>query len=222
MGSAFALEGYWPQLLAGALVTLEVAFSACALGLALGLAGGMASLSRRRWVSGAARLFSFVLRGVPEFVILLVCFFALTGFLFRVTGGAVQVSPFLASVVALGTTFAAYASEAFRGAFASVPHGQMEAAAALGLSRTDAFRRIRLPLALRLAVPSLSNQWQALLKDTSLVSVIGLGDLMRRADTGGQATDRPFDFFLAAAAIYFVFLLASQPLLGAFERRLRR
>ncbi len=216
------LEGYGPQLLVGAAVTLEVAFGACALGLVLGLAGGIASLSARTGVRGVARFASFVLRGVPEFVILLVCFFALTGFLFRVTGGAVEVSPFVASVVALGLTFGAYASEAFRGAFASVPHGQMEAASALGLSTRDAFARVRLPQALRLAVPSLSNQWQALLKDTSLVSVIGLGDLMRRADSAGQATSRPFDFFLAAASIYFVFLLASQPLFAALERRLRR
>ena len=75
-----------------------------------------------------------------------------------------------------------------------------------------------LPQALRLAVPSLSNQWQALLKDTSLVSVIGLEDLMRRADTAGQATGRPFDFFIVAALVYFLFLAASQPL----KRRARR
>ncbi len=216
------LEGYGRQLLLGAATTLEVAFAACLLGLVLGLAGGIASLSRGRWLPRVVRVATGVLRGIPEFVILLVCFFGLTGLLFRLTGGAVEVSPFVAGVVALGMTFGAFAAEAFRGAFASVPPGQLEAAASLGLSRHTSFRHVLLPQALRLAVPSLSNQWQSLLKDTSLVSVIGLQDLMRRADTAGQATGRPFDFFLVAAFVYFVFLTVSQPLLSALERRARR
>jgi polar amino acid transport system permease protein len=216
------LAGYGPQLLRGAATTLEVALTAAALGLTLGLAGGTASLSRHRWLRRTVQLTTGILRGVPEFVILLVCFFGLTGFLFRLTNGHVQISPFVAGAVALGLTFAAFASEAFRGAFAAVPSGQHEAAAALGLSPATTFRRILLPQALRLAIPSLANQWQTLLKDTSLVSVIGLGDLMRSADTAGQATNRPFDFLLAAAAIYFVFLTLSQPVFTAIERRARR
>ena len=216
------LAGYGFQLLRGAATTLEVAFAAAAIGLTLGLLGGSASLSRRRWLRSAVRLATATLRGVPEFVILLVCFFGLTGALFRLTGGQVEISPFAAGAVALGLTFAAFASEAFRGAFAAIPSGQHEAAVALGLAPATIFRRILLPQALRLAIPSLANQWQTLLKDTSLVSVIGLGDLMRSADTAGQATGRPFDFLLAAAAIYFVFLAASQPLLSAVERRARR
>ena len=216
------LEGYGRQLALGAATTLAGAIAACALGLALGLAGGIASLSPGRWLGRSVRVVTGVLRGVPEFVILLVCFFGLTGLLFRLTGGAVEVSPFLAGVVALGLTFAAFASEAFRGAFASVPAGQLEAAASLGMAPRTTFRRVLLPQALRLAIPSLANQWQTLLKDTSLVSVIGLDDLMRKADTAGQATGRPFDFFLAAALVYFLFLAGSQPLLGRLERRARR
>ena len=206
----------------GAVTTLEVAAVACVLGLVFGLAGGTASLSRQAWVRRAARLVTGVLRGVPEFVILLVCFFGLTRVLFQLSHGTIEVSPFVAGVVALGLTFGAFASEAFRGAFASVPAGQMEAAASLGLSARTRFRCVLLPQAMRLAVPSLSNQWQTLLKDTSLVSVIGLQDLMRKADTAGQATGRPFDFFLAAALVYFAFLAVSQPLLNALERRARR
>ena len=100
--------------------------------------------------------------------------------------------------------------------------GQEEAALSLGLPPAVAFRRVVLPQALRLALPSLSNQWQTLLKDTSLVSVIGLGDIMRRADSAGQATGSPFTFFLAASLLYFVFLGVSQPVLTLFERRMRR
>ncbi len=216
------LGGYGGQLLVGAVVTLEVAFCAAALGLAVGFAGGLASISRRRpMLRRVVRVVTATLRGLPELVILLVCFFGLTGLLFRLTGGAVSVSPFAAGVVALGLTFGAFAAEAFRGAFLSVGRGQEEAALALGLPPQAAFRRVVLPQALRLALPSLSNQWQTLLKDTSLVSVIGLGDIMRRADTSGQATASPFTFFLAASVLYFLFLAVSQPVFAAFERRLR-
>ncbi len=216
------LEGYGWQLVLGAATTLEVAFAACLLGLALGLAGGVASLSRLAWLRWSVRIVTGVLRGVPEFVTLLVCFFGLTGLLYRLTHGAIEVSPFVAGVVALGLSFGAFASEAFRGAFASVPAGQAEAAASLGLSRGAALRDVLLPQAMRLAVPSLGNQWQTLLKDTSLVSVIGLGDLMRKADTAGQATGQSFTFFLAAALIYFAFLAVSQPIANMLERRARR
>ena len=223
MPGAFLLGGYGAQLLLGAVVTLEVAACSAALGLALGLACGIASISRRHpHLRRIVRVATATLRGLPELVILLVCFFGLTGFLFRLTGGAVSISPFAAGVVALGLTFGAFAAEAFRGAFASVARGQEEAALSLGLPPAVAFRRVVLPQALRLALPSLSNQWQTLLKDTSLVSVIGLGDIMRRADSAGQATGSPFTFFLAASLLYFVFLGVSQPLLTLFEHRMRR
>lgn len=216
------LGGYGWQLLAGAVVTLEVAAAAAVLGVVLGLLGGIASVSRHTLLRRVVRVATATLRGVPELVILLVCFFGLTALLFRATGGAISISPFVAGVVALGLTFAAYASEAFRGAFASVGRGQEEAALALGLPARTAFRAVVLPQALRLAVPSLSNQWQTLLKDTSLVSVIGLGDIMRRADTAGQSTGQPFTFFLAASGLYFAFLAVSQPALSLLERRARR
>ena len=216
------LGGYGSQLLLGAVVTGEVAICAAILGLTIGFAGGLASISRQYPLLRRAVLTATAtLRGLPELVILLVCFFGLTGLLFRLTDGAVSVSPFAAGVVALGLTFGAFAAEAFRGAFLSVERGQEEAALALGLPSTAAFRHVVLPQTLRIALPSLSNQWQTLLKDTSLVSVIGLGDIMRRADTSGQATGNPFTFFLAASALYFVFLAASQPVFTALERRFR-
>ncbi len=217
-----ALVRYAPLLLRGALTTLEVAAFAVVIGLALGFLGGLASRARSRPLRLGVRALTSLLRGVPEFVILLVSFFALSGALWRLTGGAVTVSPLVAGSAALGLTFGAYSSEAFRGALDAVPRGQNEAAAALGLDAGDRFRHVVLPQALRLAVPSVANLWQSLLKDTSLVSVIGLGDLMRRADTAGQATGEPFTFLLAAAAVYFVFLAVSQPGFVLLERHARR
>lgn len=216
------LQGYGGQLLLGAVTTLEVAFGALAIGLALGLLGGTAALSSRavlrRGVGGLAAL----LRGVPEFVILLVCYFGLTRLLYSATGGMVSISPYAAGVFALSIVFGAYASEAFRGAFLAVPGGQIEAARALGLGAWATFRLVRLPQAWALVLPSLGNQWQTLLKDTSLVSVLGLEDLMRKANVAAQATKQPFLFFLAAALIYLLFLAASNPVLAALTRRMRR
>jgi len=216
------LQGYGHQILLGALMTLKVAFASLTCGLVLGLLGGAAGLSRRLWLRRMIAGATGLLRGIPEFVILLICYFGLTGVLYRLTGGDVSISPFAAGVFALSIVFAAYASEAFRGAFLAVPLGQMEAAAALGLHPGQSFFLVRLPQAWRLALPSLGNQWQALLKDTSLVSVLGLEDLMRKADVAGQATDQPFTFFLTAAAIYLLFLTLSNPVIAMLERRSQR
>jgi polar amino acid transport system permease protein len=216
------LSGYLSQLAGGAAVTLAVAACSAVIGLVLGLAGGAASLSRSAWVRAAVRVPASVVRGVPELLILLVCYFGASAWIYRLTGRAAAVSPFAAGVFALSVVFAAYASEAFRGAFAAVPRGQTDAARALGLRPFQIFRLVQLPQAWRLALPSLGNQWQSLLKDTSLVSVLGLEDLMRRADMAGQATGQPFLFLGVASLIYFAFLLVSGPVLQGLERRAAR
>ena len=123
---------------------------------------------------------------------------------------------------ALSIVFASYASEMLRGAFLAVSRGQLEAAAALGLRPSQVLRRIHLPQAWRIALPSLNNQWQNLLKDTSLVSVLGLEELMRKASIGAQVTRQPFTFYIAAASAYLVFLGLSNPLFALLERRANR
>lgn len=216
------LHGYAAQIAQGALVTLEVAFSSLAIGLVVGIVWALGKLSPRRLVRLPAVWLGNLLRGVPEFVILLICYFGLTRLLYRFTGGSVNLSPFAGGVFALSVVFAAYSSESFRGAFLSVPRGQLEAGRALAMRPRDIFWRIHLPQAWRLALPSLNNQWQALLKDTSLVSVLGLEELMRKANIAAQVTKEPFVFFLAAALIYFVFLNLSNPVFGLLERRASR
>lgn len=215
------LYGYGNQLVDGIWVTLEVAFTSLGIGLALGLIGAAAKLSPRRWLSMPATAVTNILRGVPEFVILLICYFGLSN-LMHAAGSTIDVTPFEGGVFALSIVFGSYASEAFRGAFLSVGKGQLEAARAFGMRPLQVFIRIHLPQAWRLALPSLNNQWQNLLKDTSLVSVLGLEELMRKTQVAAQVTKEPFVFYITASMIYLVFLAISNPIFILLERRASR
>lgn len=216
------LYGYELQLLQGALITIEVALASAAIGTVLGVLGALAKMSRYPWLSRPVAMVTDLLRGIPEFVILLICYFGLTNLLNQWAGSRIDVSPFAGGVFALSIVFGAYASEVFRGAFLGVPVGQLEAAKAFGMRPWRIFFRIHLPQAWRLALPSLNNQWQNVLKDSSLVSVLGLEELMRKAQIGAQVTKHPFNFYLAAALVYFVFLGISNPLFSFLERRANR
>ena len=216
------LTAYSAQLLAGACVTLELALTCLVLGLALGLAGATASLSPNAAIRLPVAWSTRLLRGVPEFVILLICYFGASQLLDRATHGAIEITPFEGGAFALSIVFAAYASEMLRGAFLAVPRGQLEAAAAHGLRPLQVLRLVHLPQAWRIALPSLNNQWQNLVKDTSLVSVLGLEELMRKASIGAQVTHQPFTFYIAAALAYLVVLTLSNPLFALLERRANR
>lgn len=216
------LSGFGWQLLQGAAVTLEVAVLSLGFGVALGIAGAAAKLSPRPWIREPVTLLTNLIRGIPEFLILLIVYFSLPDLLSELTGRDVSVSPLAGGVFALSIVFGAYASETFRGGFAAVPAGQLEAARAFGMPRRRIFARIHLPQAWRYALPGISNLWQTLLKDTSLVSVLGLEEIMRKADIAAQVTKRPFDFYVAAAAIYLVFILLSGPAFAWLEARANR
>lgn len=212
------LAGFGPQLLAGAAVTLELAASALALGLLLGLMGAAAKLSPVSWVSRPVTLLLNVLRGVPEFLILLIVYFVSA----RLLGDDLALGPFAAGVLALGIVFGAYSSETFRGAFLAVPPGQIEAARAFGMTGIQTFFRILLPQAWRFAIPSIGNLWQGLIKDTSLVSVLGLEEILRKATIASQVTKHPFTFYLAAMALYLAITALSNPVFAWLERRASR
>ncbi len=212
------LAGFGPQLLAGAAVTLELAFGALILGLALGLAGAAAKLSPRRWISRPVTLLLNLLRGVPEFLILLIVYFGAAG----LVGDDMAPGPFGAGVFALGLVFGAYASETFRGGFLSVPLGQVEAARAFGMTPAQTFFLVQLPQAWRVALPGIGNLWQGLVKDTSLVSVVGLEELLRKTNIAAQVTKNPFPFYLSAMAIYLAIVTLSNPIFAWAERRAGR
>jgi polar amino acid transport system permease protein len=212
------LDGFGPQLLLGAAVTLELAFAALILGTVLGLLGAVAKLSPRRWVRAPITLLLNLLRGVPEFLILLIVYFGAT----TLVGNELAPGPFAAGAMALGLVFGAYSSETFRGGFLAVSSGQIEAARAFGMTPVQAFLRVRLPQAWRFALPGIGNLWQGLLKDTSLVSVVGLEETLRKASIAADVTKHPFPFYLAACAIYLAFITLSNPAFALLERRASR
>jgi polar amino acid transport system permease protein len=216
------LPAYTGQLLQGALMTVQLACAALVCGLVLGLVLAACQLSRQGWLRRPVALLTGVLRGVPEFLVVLVCYFGLSNLINNHFDSAFDISPFFAGVVSLALVLGAYASEVFRGSFAALERGQLEAARSLGLSSAQTFFLVRLPQAWRIAIPSLGNLWQSLLKDTSLVSVVGLEDLLKKSNMAAQASQEPFLFLMTAAVMYFCLLLMSGPLVAALERRAQR
>jgi polar amino acid transport system permease protein len=217
-----ALFDYSTQLLEGAWVTLELAFTSLFFGMLIGLAAASAKLSDLRWLSKAVFLATDFLRGIPEFLILLICYFGLSNLINTHFAGMFSLSPFAGGVVALALVFGAYSSEVFRGAFLAVPKGQLEAARSYGLSRWQTLWYVRLPQAWRICLPSLNNMWQNLFKDTSLVSIVGLEDMLRKANIAAQFTKQPFVFYAAVGLIYLALLAASNPAFAWFEQRANR
>ena len=226
-GDPGVLHGFGVQLAAGTLVTAGLALASLAGGLLLGIAGAVARMSRRRPLRAAALGYTTAVRGVPELLVVLIVYFGASAAIGRVAAlfgvtGFYELNPFLAGVSALSLTFGAYATEVLRGAFLAVPPGQAEAARALGLTRVQAFRHVLLPQAWRSALPGLGNLFLVLLKDTSLVSVVGLDELMRKSAIAVSYTREPFTFYLSAALIYLAMTAFSMAGIQALERRTAR
>ncbi len=210
---------YLPLLLQGLRMTLLLAVSTLVVGLALGMALALAKLSRNAWLSRPVYAVTNFLRGIPEFLILLVIYFGGTQALGRF---GVEIGPFTAGLTALSLVFGSYASETFRAAFQSVPKGQIEAGRAYGFTRAQCFRLIELPQIWKVAIPGLGNLWQGVVKDTALVSIVGLDDLMRKSNQAAQATREPFTFYFAASLMFLAITLVSMAVIAWLERRASR
>ena len=209
------LHGYTLSLLQGLAVTLAVAAASLAIACALGLAGAGAKLSRHRALRWAANVYTTVIRGVPDLVLMLLVFYGgqvLVNHLAERAGhdGFIDVDPFAAGVLTIGFIFGAYLTETFRGAFMAVPAGQREAGLAFGMSSAQVLRRITAPQMLRHALPALSNNWLVLVKSTAIVSVIGLNDMMQKAGQAAGTTREPFVFYGAVALMYLAITSASE------------
>lgn len=200
-------------LLQGTGVTLGVTAIALTTGFIGGTLLGLLRVYGGSFLAGFAAVYSAVIRAVPVIVVIFILYF--------VIARIVDLSPFLAGALALGIASSAYQSEVLRGAIISVPTGQMVAARAIGMSRLKAIRHIVLPQALRLAIPPWSNEAAVVLKDSSLVYVIGVPEILRRAEYVSARTLEPFIAFGAAAAIYFVLTFLTNRGLDLLERRYR-
>ncbi|MCB2388388.1 MULTISPECIES: ABC transporter permease [Thalassolituus] len=217
------LQGFGHLLLSGALMTIQLALASLAIGLVIGLLGAAAKLSPSPFLRIPATLYTTLVRGVPELLLVLTLYYGGAQLLMWAANffgydEYIEVGAFAAGVAALAIAFGAYATEVFRMAMLEVPKGQWESAQSMGMSRGQTFFRIIFPQVWRLAIPGLGNLFQVLLKDTALVSVIGLNELMRQASVGSAATKHPFDFYLAAAILYLALTLLATLVTEILER----
>ncbi|TAA55558.1 ABC transporter permease [Shinella sp. JR1-6] len=216
------LQGFGDQIAAGAITTLRVAATSLVLGIGVGLCGAMAKLGRSQTLRRLADVYTTIIRGVPELLIILILYFGGTVAMTAVFGRYVEVDAFAAGVFALTIVFGAYATEVFRAAIRAVPTGQIEAAHALGLSKMHTWRLVIFPQMWRYALPGIGNLWLTLLKDTALISVVGLEDLMRKTGVAAGATRDPLTFYTVAAGLYLSFTSVSLAGLTLLERRANR
>ena len=201
------LQGYGWMLWQGLELTVLVGLASMVLALVLGLLGAWAKLSRPGPARWAAGIYTTVVRGVPELVLILLVYYGVPTLIQDIAEGAghdirVDLNPFLAGVVTIGFIYGAFATEVFRGAFLAVPRGQIEAARAHGMGPVLAFRRIVMPQMWRFALPGLGNVWMVLIKATALISVIQLEELVRNAQIAAGATRMPFTFFFVVSLFF--------------------
>ena len=220
------LYGFGPALLAGTLMTIQLALCALALGLVLGLLGALAKTSPNKFLQWLGGTYSTIVRGVPELLWVLLIYFGTVN-LMRELGTLLgnpelELNAFAAGVIALGLCFGAYATEVFRGTILAIPRGHREAGQALGLSKVRIFWRIILPQMWRIALPGLGNLFMILMKDTALVSVIGLEEIMRRSQIAVSLSKEPFHFFLIAAFIYLSLTVLAMTAMHFLEQRASR
>lgn len=224
---AFGDAGWGDQLLQGLLVTIQLAITALPVGLLLGFLAAGAALSPQGWLRAVGTGYTTIMRGLPELLTLFVVYNGLGLLLNAVVSwwnpeARLELSSFVAGVIALGLVFGAFAGEVLRGAFQSLSKGQIEAGKAVGMRPSQVFSRIMLPQVWRFALPGLGNLWINLLKDTALVSVIALDDLMRMTQVAVRSTKQPFTFFLAACLIYWAMCVISEIVLAQLEKRANR
>jgi len=198
----------------GILITLEVTVMSIACSLVVGLITGIGRISRITIINRIATVYVEIIRGIPLLVQIFYIYYAL--------GKIIQVPDIFAAVIAMTVCYGAYLGEIFRAGIQSIHKGQMEAAIALGLTRAQALRRIILPQTIRVVLPPLGNEFIALLKDSSLVSILAVSDLLRRGREYASKTFNYFEAFTVVALVYLVMTLFFSRLVALMEERMSR
>ena len=217
-----SFSGYGPLLLSGTWMTIQLAPLSLLLSVIIGLIGASSKLSNIKALRYIATGYTTLIRSVPDLVIMLLLFYSLQLGLNQITEALqmdqIDINPFVAGVITLAFIYGAYFTETFRGAFQSVPTGQIEAAMAYGMTPWQVFRRVLFPQMMRFALPGIGNNWQVLIKATALVSIIGLTDIVKITQDAGRSTMQLFFFSIVAAAIYLVITTVSNLILMWLER----
>ena len=219
---AFGKTGWGDELFFATLMTIAVSITAMVIGFLFSLIFTPLKLSKRKYLNLISNSYTTVIRGVPELLVIYLFFFGGSGAIMYVASifgynDYIEINAFLTGSISIGIISGAYSTEVFRGAIQSIDKGQFEAAKVLGISKFAQFYKIILPQMLRLAIPNLSNVWQITLKDTSLISVTGLVEIMRQSYIAAGSTRDPLFFYSFAAVLYLLLTYFSMKMINKLE-----
>ncbi len=224
---AFGDTGWGDELFRATLMTIAVSITAMLIGFSFAAIFTPLKLSKYKPLNLIANVYTTVIRGVPELLVIYLFFFGGSGAIMFVASmfgynEYIEINAFATGSFAIGIISGAYSTEVFRGAIQAIDKGQFEAAKVLGFSKFKQFYKIILPQMLRLAIPNLSNVWQITLKDTSLISVTGLVEIMRQSYIAAGSTRDPLFFYSFAAVLYLLLTFLSMKLINKLELKYSR
>ena len=224
---AFGKTGWGDELFIATLMTIAVSITAMLIGFIFALIFTPLKLSKNKLFNLIGNTYTTLIRGVPELLVIYLLFFGGSGavmFVASIFGynEYIEINAFITGSFAIGIISGAYSTEVFRGAIQSIDKGQFEAAKVMGLNKFAQFYKIILPQTLRLAIPNLSNVWQITLKDTSLISVTGLVEIMRQSYIAAGSTRDPLFFYSFAAILYLMLTYLSMKIINKLEAKYNR
>ena len=224
---SFGDSGWGDELFLATLMTIAVSITAMLIGFLFALIFTPLKLSKNKFFNLLSNSYTTVIRGVPELLVIYLLFFGGSGglmYIAQIFGyyDYIEINAFLTGAISIGIISGAYSTEVFRGAIQSIDKGQFEAAKVLGMGKFAKFYKIILPQMLRLAIPNLSNVWQITLKDTSLISVTGLVEIMRQSSVAAGSTRDPLFFYSFAAVLYLFLTYLSMKLINRLEIKYSR
>ena len=219
---AFGKTGWGDELLIATLMTIAVSITAMLIGFIFALIFTPLKLSKNKFLNYIANFYTTIIRGVPELLVIYLFFFGGSGAIMYVASvfgynEYIEINAFLTGAFSIGIISGAYSTEVFRGALQSIDKGQFEASNVLGFNKIIRFYKIIFPQMLRLSIPNLSNVWQITLKDTSLISVTGLVEIMRQSYIAAGSTRDPLFFYTFAAVLYLLLTFLSMRFINRME-----
>jgi len=224
---AYGDTGWGDELFFATLMTIAVAFTAILIGFLLASIFVSFKLSKNKFLNIIGASYTTVFRGVPELLVIYLFFFGGSGavmYIAKIFGhsGYIEVNAFITGAVSIGVISGAYSTEVFRGAIESIDRGQFEASKVLGFKKNIYYYKVIIPQMLRLALPNINNVWQITLKDTSLISVTGLVEIMRQSYIAAGSTRDPLFFYSFAAVLYLFLTFVSMQLFNKLEKKFKK
>jgi len=219
--------GWGDEIAHGFYITASLAICTLPLGLAIGFLLALAKQSSVGQLRTAADIYTTLFRGLPELLTLFIVYYGLQIVLQNFAGsigfsGPIEINSFIAGMIAIGLVFSAYCAGVLQSAFQAIPQGQYEAGYAIGLTKSQTMRLVIMPQLLRIALPGLGNLWMILLKDTALVSAIGLPDILRQTFTAAKVTKHAITFTGIACLLFLALALLSSVIFSWIETRTKR